>query len=104
MIWLWLGCGRAVEAPSLPVPGHANEWEGLVAAAERGDLATVKVLARDFSLGDVADDHPSAEKLGGAMGFLQTLDDPEDLAPTIARARAACTECHQARGVLSTVR
>jgi hypothetical protein len=99
MIWLVLGCRTAVEAPSLPAPGHANEWDALVAAAERGDLATIKVLARDFSLGDVAEDHPSVETIGGAMGFLQTTDDPEDLAPTIARAEAACTACHAARGV-----
>lgn len=83
----------------MPVPGHATEWESLVAAADRGDVETVKVLARDFSLGDVADDDPSAEKLGGALGFLQMAEDPEDLGPAIDRAKEACAECHQARGV-----
>lgn len=85
-------------------PGHASEWDALVAAAGRADLVTTKVLARDFSLGEVPDEHPSASIIGGAMGFLQTIDDPEDLAPTIARVEAACAECHAAYGVPAPLR
>jgi hypothetical protein len=99
LLVITLACGSAVDERSLPIPGHANEWDALVAAADRGDIATVKVMARDFSLGTVSDDHPSAVKLGGAMGFLQLVDDPEDLGPAITQAKEACTECHLARGV-----
>ena len=101
MWWTWIvvGCGRSVEAPSLPAPGHATEWDALVAAADRGDLETMKVLARDFSLGNVPDDDPSADKLGGALGFLQLAEDPEDVEPALEKAKEACVECHRARGI-----
>lgn len=92
------GCGASEPAPP-PRPEHAREWEALQSAAERGDVATLRVLARDFSLGDVSDNDPSVDKLGAALGFLQVAEDPDDIDAALLRANAACAECHATRGV-----
>ena len=92
------GCGASAPEPA-PRPAHASEWEALQSAAKRGDLATLRVLARDFSLGDVSDNDPSVDKLGAALGFLQVAEDPDDIDAALLRANAACAECHAARGV-----
>ena len=94
---LALACRSSAPADSLPPPGHVTEWPSLVAAAERGDLATVKVMARDVSLGAVPDDHPAAAELGAALGYLQIADDPADLLETMREAEAACEACHRDR-------
>lgn len=97
-------CGGGAVAPV--GVGHATTWAPLVAAADRGDLATVQVHARDLALGalpaDAAED-PAATALGGALGFLQLVDDPADLPDAVSKARAACVDCHARRGVLATV-
>lgn len=101
----WLACASEPAAPpGMAAPRHAAGWDELVAAAERGDVSTAKVLARDLSLGDVPDDDPAASALGAALGFLQIAEDPEDLADGIARARAACVACHARRDVTAAVR
>ncbi|MEQ1570462.1 MAG: hypothetical protein ABMA64_32820 [Myxococcota bacterium] len=97
VLWGW-AC-----APSEPATGprstHMTEWDALVSAAERGDVATAKVLARDLSMGEVAEDHPGAAQVGAALGFLQQADDALDLADGVDRARAGCVACHVAHGV-----
>ena len=86
--------------PSLPPAQHAGEWAALVRAADRGEVQTVQVLARDLTLAPVPDDHPAAASLGGALGYLQIATDPEDFPDAIARARRACRSCHDAKGVV----
>jgi hypothetical protein len=99
----WVAC-RGGEAPvgveGLPAPRHAGEWSALVAAAERGDLQTARVLARDLTIAPVPEDHESAAALGAALGYLQVADDPADLPDVVGRARAACVACHEAHGVV----
>jgi hypothetical protein len=95
---LLLALSCATPSPdALPRPGHATEWPALVAAAERGDVATVRIMARDLSLGDVADDHPAAAELGMALGYLQIADDPDEVRETVREASAACEACHRER-------
>jgi hypothetical protein len=98
-LWLLACGGGAEERPMLPAPAHASEWGALVAAAERGDVRTTRILARDLTLAPVAEDHDAAATLGAALGFLQVADDPEDLSDAVARARAACVACHTAHGL-----
>lgn len=96
-----LGCSGQ-STPIARAPGHASEWASLVAASERGEVETVRILARDLTLGTVPDDHPSASQLGAALGFLQLAEPGDDLAPAVARARAACESCHAERGAILT--
>jgi hypothetical protein len=104
MTWvLALMACRGGEAPALPEPHHASEWSALVAAAERGDVQTAQVLARDLTLAPVAEDHESAAALGAALGYLQVADEPADLPEAVAKARAACVACHEAHGVAAAI-
>ena len=99
MAFVWvLACGRStmVEAPPT---GHADTWAALVAAVDRGDLATAKVQARDLDLGADDDGSPPTAALGAALGFLQVCDDAEDAHDAVEKAEAACAACHRARGV-----
>ncbi|MEZ4241844.1 MAG: hypothetical protein R3F59_37985 [Myxococcota bacterium] len=101
-VWLvWMACRGAAPEPDPPLAAteHAAGWEELVAAAQRGDVPTTQVLARDFSLGDVDQDDPAAARLGAALGFLQVADDPADLPDAVAKAKAACVACHEAKQV-----
>jgi len=103
MVLVALACGRTgPEAgvpgvETLPRPGHATEWRALVAAAERGDVATARTMARDLSLGDVPEDHPAAEELGAALGYLQIAEGPDDVREAVREAEAACEACHRDR-------
>lgn len=95
---LW-ACGGAPTTPEgPPAPTHANGWDQLIAAVDRGDVATARVLARDLTLAGVGEDSPWATRLGGALGMLQVSDE-EDLAPTAESAAAACDGCHRESGV-----
>lgn len=97
MIW-WLACSAAAPEPEGPLPpAHVAEWDALVRAAERHDLAAVQVLARDLSLGPVGADSPAADAFASALGFLQVAEDDADLAEGMSRARAACRGCHPDR-------
>ena len=97
-VWFLFACGSPTPEERPPQrPRHASEWDALLAAADRADLATVRVLARDFSMGDVAEDHPAAGELGAALGFLQLAEDAEDVALGVERANAACASCHADR-------
>ncbi|MEQ1501553.1 MAG: hypothetical protein ABMB14_04950 [Myxococcota bacterium] len=101
LVW-WLGCGAPTVVPEPAADDHAAAWPALVAAADRGDLATLRVHARDLRLGTV-DDDPEAARVGAALGFLQLVDDPADVPDAVAKARAACVACHDARGVVAPV-
>ncbi|MCA9493391.1 MAG: hypothetical protein KC621_25845, partial [Myxococcales bacterium] len=78
MPWLLACLTAPTPEPTLPMPTHANGWEDLVAAVDRGDVPTSRVLARDLTLAGVGEDSPWAIRLGGALGMLQVADE-EDL-------------------------
>lgn len=84
--------------PPLPAPRHANGWEDLIAAVDRGDVATARVLARDLSLAGVGEESPWATRLGGALGMLQVADE-EDLRDAAVAAAGACDGCHREQGL-----
>lgn len=99
MAWWMLACGGAPAPVELPAPRHGDGWEALTAAVARGDVPTARVLARDFSLGDVDDGSPATGKVGGGLGFLQLASDPEEARDALAAAREGCDACHAAKGV-----
>ena len=98
MIALWLACRGAPAPAPPPPPGHADGWDALVAAVARGDVDTAKALARDVSLGAEDDGSAPTTALGGALGYLQVVDDADDARDALAEAREACDACHAARG------
>jgi hypothetical protein len=98
MWWVLASCGSAPVSEQLPAPTHANGWDDLVAAVERGDVETSRVLARDLSLGGIGEDSPWATRLGGALGLLQ-VSDAEDLREGLDAAAVACRGCHAEAGV-----
>ncbi|MCB9689215.1 MAG: hypothetical protein H6738_11495 [Alphaproteobacteria bacterium] len=96
--WLW-ACGTSSPPePDLPAPTHANGWDDLVAAVDRGDVPTSRVLARDLTLAGVGEDSPWATRLGGALGMLQVADE-QDLRDAAEAAASACDGCHRERGL-----
>jgi hypothetical protein len=101
LTWFLLyACGTSPSEPRADErPRHATEWDALTAAAQQGDAQTVQMLARDFELGEVKDDHPSASQLGAALGFLQMAEEPEEIGEGLAKAQAACDACHQAKNI-----
>lgn len=99
MFWLLAACGAAPTAPPLPVPGHADGWDALVAAVDRGDVPAARALARDLSLGAQDDGSPATTKVGGGLGYLQVADDAEEARDALAEVRAGCDACHAARGL-----
>jgi hypothetical protein len=94
-----LACATPSPPPAASPIRHAAGWDGLVAAADRGDLITAKALAQDLELGDVPDDDPAVGKLGAALGFVQVAEDREDLVDGVAKAREACADCHARNGI-----
>ncbi len=94
MWWLVACGGGGVDPAALPVPVHGAGWPALVAAVERGDVATARVLARDLSLGDQDDGSPATARVGGALGFLQLAADEEEARDALEAARAGCEGCH----------
>ncbi len=99
MIVVLLACAPPAEPPEAGETTHFAEWPRLMAAAEREDLAAVRRIARDLSMGDVADDGPGAAQVGGALGYLQLFDDPSELPTALTRAHAGCTACHERLGL-----
>lgn len=91
------GCAPdpAVEGPR--PPRHIEGWDALVRAADRGDVAAVRALAKDVSLGPVVVDRPEGDAFAGALGFLTIADDEQDVRDGLERARAACAGCHGGR-------
>jgi hypothetical protein len=98
MWWTFLACGRAPTPELPPTPRHGDGWAALAAAVERGDVAAAKALARDVSLGPLDDGSAPTTALGGALGYLQVVDDAEEARDAFAEARGACDDCHAARG------
>lgn len=80
---------------------HYAEIGALRAAVAAGDLAEVRDLARTLEDDDARGslDGPAgaaAERLHGALGFLQTAEDLEDAGDGLAVVAAACGQCHAA--------
>lgn len=95
MTWfLFSACGPEPTAEGPLPPRHVEGWDALVRAADRADVAAVRELARDVSLGPVATDRPSADAFASAMGFLSIAEDEDDVKEGVTRARAACAGCH----------
>lgn len=61
-------------------------------ATAHGDVHTAQVVARDLTA--EPQDEDAAARIGGALGFLQLADDPEDLVDGLVTAGEACGTCH----------
>jgi len=70
---------------------HYANWSGLVAAVERSDGKTARVLARDLQ-------GPDRAELGSSIGYLLVADE-EDLSLGLLSAAKACGSCHVEHGV-----
>ena len=97
------GCRCGSEEPaSLVATGHYARFDALVEATSRADYDDAAILARDLTAGAPAD-HPAgqeaAARIGGALGFVQFAEQPDELALAVARAASACGACHGAAAV-----
>lgn len=103
LLWL-LGCTcNDAESPVIaPRASHFGTFHGLVNAATQGDVESAKWIARSLQEGEVpdpADDGGGAEEVGGALGYIQIAEDPEEVIDGLAAAAIGCGKCHQAAGV-----
>lgn len=91
--------GPAVDGPA-PAPSHFGQFDALVDAAARGDLATAQFVARSLEEGEQgeAPGADGSEEVGGALGFVQIAEDTEELADGVATAAAGCAVCHASTG------
>lgn len=97
------GCRCGSEEPASHVTtGHYARFDALVGAACRADYDDAAILARDLTAGAPAG-HPASEdavtRIGGALGFVQFAEQPDEIALAVARAASACGDCHAAAGV-----
>jgi mono/diheme cytochrome c family protein len=94
--------------PVGPVLAHYSGWRGLLLAVGRGDLATIRVEARDLSPGAVAESADGAgalalDKVSASLGYLQAASSLDELGTGLGRAAQGCGACHQEMGVIPSV-
>ena len=107
MLWLVLmvgcRCGSIEPLPEVRQgSSHFGRFHGLVNAALEGDVEGARWIAQTLQEGDVpdpADDGGGAEKVGGALGFVQMAEDGEEVLDGLAAAAVGCGQCHAAAGV-----
>jgi hypothetical protein len=95
-------CGGRQEPPRLAPPQHYREFDGLVRATWRGAVEDVQVIARDLTEGapaDVTGGEEAVAEVGGAVGYLQTVEVAEDVPLGLVRAAAGCGSCHGGQNV-----
>ena len=95
-------CGGPSEPQAPPVPSHFGRFDALVSAAVAGDVQTAQFVARSLQEGDVAepaDDDGGAERVGGALGFVQIAEDSAEVIDGVASAAIGCGQCHTASKV-----
>ncbi len=83
------------------MPAHFSAFDALVRAASRGDVRAARGHAQDLTADPAAADADATARVGAAAGFLQIATDGPDLALGVAKAAAACAECHREHNALT---
>jgi len=107
-IWLLAGllagcrCApREVPIPP-PPPSHFGDFEGLVDAAVRGEVASAQFIARSLQEGEVRvvqDDGGATERVGGGLAFVMIAEDAPEVLDGLVAAAQGCGACHVAAGL-----